>query len=34
MLAIDDPNAAELADQPGADGFKMDSTPLFQVINN
>ena len=30
-LAIDDPNAATLAGQPGADGFQMDSTPLFQV---
>ena len=31
VLAIDDPSAASLAEQPGADGFRMDSTPLFQV---
>ena len=31
LLAIDDPNASQLADQSGADGFQMDSTPLFQV---
>ena len=32
-LAIDDPAANDLAEQPGADGFRMDSTPLFQVIS-
>ena len=31
VLAIDDTEAEALADQPGADGFKMNSTPLFQV---
>ncbi|NWY05988.1 FREM2 protein, partial [Nothoprocta ornata] len=30
-LAIDDPEAIPLVKQPGSDGFKMDSTPLFQV---
>ncbi|NXE46860.1 FREM2 protein, partial [Casuarius casuarius] len=30
-LAIDDPEAIRLVKQPGSDGFKMDSTPLFQV---
>ena len=32
QLAIDDPNASTLSAQPGADGFQMDSTPLFQVL--
>lgn len=31
VLAVDDPAATRLAEQPGADGFRMDSTPLFQV---
>lgn len=30
-LAIDDPEAVPLVKQPGSDGFKVDSTPLFQV---
>ncbi|XP_007950639.1 FRAS1-related extracellular matrix protein 2 [Orycteropus afer afer] len=30
-LAIDDPEAILLVNQPGSDGFKVDSTPLFQV---
>uniref|UniRef100_A0A8C8SHP3 FRAS1 related extracellular matrix 2 n=1 Tax=Pelusios castaneus TaxID=367368 RepID=A0A8C8SHP3_9SAUR len=30
-LAIDDPEAIPLIKQPGSDGFKVDSTPLFQV---
>uniref|UniRef100_A0A8C3BA83 FRAS1 related extracellular matrix 2 n=1 Tax=Cairina moschata TaxID=8855 RepID=A0A8C3BA83_CAIMO len=30
-LAIDDPEAISLVKQPGSDGFKVDSTPLFQV---
>ena len=32
LLAIDDPNASQLSGQAGADGFQMDSTPLFQVL--
>ncbi|KAF5911534.1 hypothetical protein HPG69_018698 [Diceros bicornis minor] len=30
-LAVDDPEALLLVNQPGSDGFKVDSTPLFQV---
>ncbi|KAM4796083.1 FRAS1-related extracellular matrix protein 2 [Rhinophrynus dorsalis] len=30
-LAVDDPEALPLVRQPGSDGFKVDSTPLFQV---
>ncbi|XP_032811128.1 FRAS1-related extracellular matrix protein 2-like [Petromyzon marinus] len=30
-LAIDDPEALPLVKQPGSDGFRIDSTPLFQV---
>ncbi|XP_008575110.1 PREDICTED: FRAS1-related extracellular matrix protein 2 [Galeopterus variegatus] len=30
-LAVDDPEAILLVNQPGSDGFKIDSTPLFQV---
>lgn len=30
-LAADDPEATPLVNQPGSDGFKVDSTPLFQV---
>ncbi|KAE8627259.1 hypothetical protein XENTR_v10006920 [Xenopus tropicalis] len=30
-LAVDDPEALSLVRQPGSDGFKVDSTPLFQV---
>jgi len=33
VLAVDDPSATTLSEQPGADGFRMDSTPLFQVTN-
>lgn len=28
---MDDPEAILLVNQPGSDGFKVDSTPLFQV---
>uniref|UniRef100_A0A672GUA3 FRAS1-related extracellular matrix protein 2-like n=1 Tax=Salarias fasciatus TaxID=181472 RepID=A0A672GUA3_SALFA len=31
LLAVDDPAALALVRQPGADGFRMDSSPLFQV---
>ncbi|XP_062242743.1 FRAS1-related extracellular matrix protein 2-like [Platichthys flesus] len=31
FLAVDDPGALALVRQPGSDGFKMDSTALFQV---
>ncbi|KAA0703978.1 FRAS1-related extracellular matrix protein 2 ECM3 -like protein [Triplophysa tibetana] len=31
LLAVDDPSAISLVKQPGSDGFKMDSNPLFQV---
>lgn len=31
FLAVDDPGALPLVRQPGADGFRMDSTALFQV---
>lgn len=31
LLAVDDPGALILVRQPGSDGFKMDSTALFQV---
>ncbi|KAJ0022330.1 hypothetical protein NQD34_009820 [Periophthalmus magnuspinnatus] len=31
LLAVDDPGALPLVRQPGSDGFKMDSTALFQV---
>ena len=34
VLAVDDPAATRLAEQPGADGFRMDSTPLFQVSSS
>ncbi|XP_058132901.1 LOW QUALITY PROTEIN: FRAS1-related extracellular matrix protein 2 [Dasypus novemcinctus] len=30
-LAVEDPEAAVLVDQPGSDGFQVDSAPLFQV---
>uniref|UniRef100_A0A8C5LW09 FRAS1 related extracellular matrix 2 n=1 Tax=Leptobrachium leishanense TaxID=445787 RepID=A0A8C5LW09_9ANUR len=30
-LAVDDPEALPLVRQPGSDGFKLDSLPLFQV---
>lgn len=31
FLAVDDPGALPLVRQPGADGFRVDSTALFQV---
>ncbi|XP_030648642.1 FRAS1-related extracellular matrix protein 2a isoform X2 [Chanos chanos] len=31
VLAVDDPSAASLVRQPGSDGFRLDSTPMFQV---
>uniref|UniRef100_A0A8C6S9M3 Uncharacterized protein n=1 Tax=Neogobius melanostomus TaxID=47308 RepID=A0A8C6S9M3_9GOBI len=31
LLAVDDPDALPLVQQPGSDGFKMESTALFQV---
>ncbi|XP_029030012.1 FRAS1-related extracellular matrix protein 2a [Betta splendens] len=31
VLAVDDPSAMALVRQPGSDGFKLDSTALFQV---
>lgn len=31
FLAVDDPQALALVRQPGSDGFRMDSTALFQV---
>ncbi|XP_030600425.1 FRAS1-related extracellular matrix protein 2b isoform X2 [Archocentrus centrarchus] len=31
FLAVDDPGALALVRQPGSDGFRMDSTALFQV---
>ncbi|XP_053312033.1 FRAS1-related extracellular matrix protein 2 [Spea bombifrons] len=30
-LAVDDPEALPLVKQPGSDGFKVDSSPLFQI---
>ncbi|KAJ1114419.1 hypothetical protein NDU88_002657 [Pleurodeles waltl] len=30
-LAVDEPDGLPLVKQPGSDGFKVDSTPLFQV---
>lgn len=33
QLAADDEFAVDLVQQSGADGFSMDSQPLFQVIN-
>uniref|UniRef100_A0AAV2JAA8 Uncharacterized protein n=1 Tax=Knipowitschia caucasica TaxID=637954 RepID=A0AAV2JAA8_KNICA len=32
-LAVDDPEALALVRQPGSDGFKMDSTALFQELS-
>lgn len=34
FLAVDDPGALALVRQPGSDGFRMDSTALFQVSKN
>ncbi|KAI5624981.1 fras1 related extracellular matrix protein 2b isoform X1, partial [Silurus asotus] len=31
LLAVDDPEALSLVRQTGSDGFRLDSTPLFQV---
>lgn len=31
LLAVDDPGALPLVRQPGSDGFRMDSSALFQV---
>lgn len=31
MLAVDDPSAMSLVRQPGSDGFRLDSTAMFQV---
>lgn len=31
LLAVDDPEALSLVRQPGSDGFRLDSMPLFQV---
>lgn len=31
VLAVDDPSAMSLVRQPGSDGFRLDSTALFQV---
>ncbi|XP_056323273.1 FRAS1-related extracellular matrix protein 2a [Danio aesculapii] len=31
LLAVDDPSAHSLVKQPGSDGFRLHSTPLFQV---
>ncbi|XP_072514172.1 FRAS1-related extracellular matrix protein 2a [Salminus brasiliensis] len=31
LLAVDDPSAISLVKQPGSDGFRLDSAPLFQV---
>lgn len=31
VLAVDDPSAASLVRQPGSDGFRLDSTAMFQV---
>ncbi|XP_061660319.1 FRAS1-related extracellular matrix protein 2-like [Syngnathoides biaculeatus] len=33
MLATEDPSASPLVMQPGSDGFKMDSRPMFQVAS-
>lgn len=31
VLAVDDPSAMSLVRQPGSDGFRLDSTAMFQV---
>lgn len=31
VLAVDDPSAMSLVRQPGSDGFRVDSTAMFQV---
>lgn len=32
LLAVDDPSAMSLVRQPGSDGFRLDSTAMFQVL--
>lgn len=32
MLAVDDPSALSLIKQPGSDGFRLNSTAMFQVF--
>lgn len=32
VLAVDDPSAMSLVRQPGSDGFRLDSTAMFQVL--
>lgn len=32
VLALDDPSAMSLVRQPGSDGFRLDSTAMFQVF--
>lgn len=32
LLAVDDPSALSLVRQPGSDGFRLDSTAMFQVL--
>lgn len=32
VLAVDDPSAMSLVRQPGSDGFRVDSTAMFQVF--
>lgn len=34
FLAVDDPGALALVRQPGSDGFRIDSSALFQVSIN
>jgi len=34
LLALDDQEALNVAQQPGTDGFRMDSAPLFTVIQS
>lgn len=33
VLAVDDPSAMSLVRQPGSDGFRLDSTAMFQVFH-
>lgn len=33
VLAVDDPSAMSLVRQPGSDGFRLDSTAMFQVLS-
>lgn len=32
VLVVDDPSAMSLFRQPGSDGFRLDSTAMFQVF--